>query len=131
MRLLETPVCYFRWHHSPWRGYGILVRFVDSEFSIQQQLVSMQLIAKSMSGEEIARELISTLSVDFSVPSNLLLAAMQDRAARNNVAIRTLQVIYPSLLDVGCFSHTLDLVGKKFNVIRFHYMVDKPIQPQP
>ena len=32
----------------------------------------------------------------------------------NMVALRTLIVVFPKLVDVGCFSHTLDLVGEKF-----------------
>ena len=39
---------------------------------------------------------------------------MRDRAATNNVAVRTLKVLYPNCVDIGCFSHTLDHVGEKF-----------------
>ncbi len=45
------------------------------------------MLAKSMSGEEVARELISTLSVQYSIPSNGLLAAMRDSASVNGVAV--------------------------------------------
>ena len=45
-----------------------------------------------MKGKEIARELISVLSV---VYSTFLLAAMQDRAS---VALTTMKVVYPMLL---------------------------------
>ena len=41
---------------------------------------------------------------------------MRDRASVNNVAIWVLQVVYPSLIDVGCFSHTINLAGEHFNV---------------
>ena len=44
------------------------------------------------------------------------MAAMGDRASVNTVAMQTLSLIYPTVLDVGCFSHTLDHVGGKFNV---------------
>ena len=101
---------------------GIVVRYVSSEWKIEQQLVRLQLLAQSMSGEEVARELISTLSVRYSINSTSLLATMRDRAAVNNVALRTLKVVYPALMDVGCFSHTLDLVGTKFstpNLVEF------------
>ena len=27
----------------------------------------------------------------------------------------TLSIMYPDIIDIGCFSHTLDLVGTKFN----------------
>jgi len=41
---------------------------------------------------------------------------MRDRASVNNVAVRFLQMMYPSLIDVPCFSHTLNLVGEHFKV---------------
>ena len=93
---------------------AIVIRFVDADFRIHQRLLRMQLLAKSLTGEEIARKLINTLSVQYSVSSELVLASMHDRAATNNIAMRTLKVIYPSVVDIGCFSHTLDLVGEKF-----------------
>ena len=40
---------------------AIVVRFVDDSFSIQQRLVRLQLLVKSMTGEEIARELINVI----------------------------------------------------------------------
>ncbi len=71
----------------------------------------MQLLSKSMSGEEIAREMIDTLSVQYSVSSGMLLAAMHDTAFVNNVAM---SIVFPSAIDVAYCSHTLDLVGEKF-----------------
>ena len=64
--------------------------------------------------EEIARELINVLSVTYSIGSDQPIAAMRDRAAINNVTMRTLAVVYSKLLDVGCFSHTIDRVGQHF-----------------
>ena len=67
-----------------------------------------------MTGEEVARELISVLSRMYGVKSEVLLAAMRDRASVNNLALQTVKVVYPNVVDIGCFSHTLDHVGKKF-----------------
>ena len=39
---------------------------------------------------------------------------MRDRAAVNGKAMRTLGVLYPNVIDIGCFSHMLDLVGDNF-----------------
>ena len=39
---------------------------------------------------------------------------MRDGASVNNVALRVFKVIYPNIMDVRCFSHTLDIVGNKF-----------------
>jgi len=41
---------------------------------------------------------------------------MKDRAAVNETAVHTLKVVYPNLLSVGCFSHTIDGVGEHFNI---------------
>ena len=93
---------------------AIILRFIDEDGMIQQRLVRMKFLLKSMAGEEVARELISVLSVSLGILSNLLLASMRDRASVNNVAMRTVAVVYPNVLDVGCISHTLDHVGSKF-----------------
>ena len=58
---------------------------------------------KSMMREEITRELINTCSVQYGIPPKLLLAAMHDRASSNNIAMRTVKVVYPFPVDVGCF----------------------------
>lgn len=42
---------------------AILVWFVSDDWRIEQQLICVQLLAKSLCGEEIARELISFLQV--------------------------------------------------------------------
>ena len=68
------------------------------------------MLAKSLTGEELARELISVLSVTYSITSNSLLAVMRDGASVNNVAIQTLKIVYPLVIDIRCFSHTIDHV---------------------
>lgn len=93
----------------------IVVRYITDQFSIKQRLIALKMLQKSLTGEEIARELISTLSVDYQVTPTGLLGCMRDRAATNNVALRTLKVVYPNLVDVGCFSHTIDHVGERFD----------------
>ena len=49
------------------------------------------------------------------VSQRSFLAAMKNRAAVNETAARTLKVIYPNLLSIGRFSHTIDRVGEHFN----------------
>ena len=93
---------------------AIILRFVDSDWCIQQRLVRVSMLAKSLTGEELARELISVLSVTYSITSNSLLAAMRDGASVNNVAIQTLKIVYPLVNDIRCFSHTIDHVGVCF-----------------
>ena len=39
---------------------------------------------------------------------------MRDGASVNGVAMDVVKIVYPDIMDVRCFSHTLDLVGDKF-----------------
>ena len=57
----------------------------------------LEFLAKSMNGKELAREVISVLSVTFSH-----LAAMCDRASVNNVAMRVVSIVHPSIIDTSC-----------------------------
>ena len=83
----------------------ILVRFVDEKWNIQR-----------LTGEEVACQLIVSLTTELGIESDLLLAAMSDRASVNNVAIRTLSIAFPKVLDIGCYSHTIDDVGEHMKI---------------
>ena len=41
---------------------------------------------------------------------------MRDRASVNNEAMRTVKIVFSIALDVGCISHTLNLVGDHFKL---------------
>ena len=77
----------------------VILWYVDDNWKIEQHLVRFLLISHSMTGEEVARELL-TLSTELGITSQYLLATMRDRVSVNNVAVRTLQVMYPDALDV-------------------------------
>jgi len=89
---------------------AIVLRFISDLFTVEQRLVRIQLFAKSLTEEEVAR----VLSTSLGITSHYVVTTMRDRASVNNVAIRTMKIIYQISLDVGCFSHTLDLVGDHF-----------------
>ena len=90
----------------------ILNRFVSDDWKIEQRLVKLLLVAKSMTGEELAQQLLPCLSTNLVINSALL-AGMRDGASVTDVAIRTLKILYLNLVDRRCFSHTLDHVGEK------------------
>ena len=52
--------------------------------------------------------------MEYGITPDRLLAGMRDRASVNGVAMQTLKIVFPDLLDIGCFLHTIDLVGEKF-----------------
>lgn len=57
-----------------------------------------------------------TVSTEYGVTGNHLVATMRDRVSANGVAMRTIKVLCPNILDVGCYSHTLDHIGEHFDV---------------
>ena len=38
---------------------------------------------------------------------------MRDRAPVNSKALRTVSILYPNMMDIGCISHSLDRVSTK------------------
>ena len=52
----------------------------------------VQLLVKTMIGEEIARELVDVVSVEYGATVNRLLAAIHDRASVNGVAMKTITI---------------------------------------
>ena len=57
---------------------AMVVRFIGDDWDIQQRLLRVQMLSKSLTGEEIARELISVLSVSYSIKSGCVIGAMRD-----------------------------------------------------
>lgn len=91
----------------------IVLRYIDDDWVIKQRVCRLMLLAKSITGEEVARQLITVVATELSIAPNMVIAAIRDRASVNDVAMRTISVIYNQMLDVGCFSHTLDHVGER------------------
>lgn len=56
---------------------AVVLHFIN-DWKINQHLVCLKFLMKSMSGEELAQELISVLSVALGVESHRLLVAMRD-----------------------------------------------------
>ena len=67
---------------------GIIVRFVDSQWNVQQRLVRLQVLAKSLKAEELALCLIQVLTVEYSIQPGALLAAMKDGESVNQAALQ-------------------------------------------
>ena len=100
-----------------------MIRFVTADWEIKQHLVRLQLIAKSLKGEEVARELIIVLAQHYNDQNNNLCAAMRDRASVNGAAMRTVKVVFPKVVNVRCFSHAIDCVGDNFNIPILKYFL--------
>ena len=55
---------------------------------------ALKLLAKSMTGEEVAQQIIVVLSTELGIPLQSIVAAMCDRASVNDVAMRNIKVVY-------------------------------------
>ena len=102
------------------KAFVVVLRYLTDDWELKHCVGQLKLLAKTMTGEEIAQQIIVILSIEFGISSNLIVAAMRDRASVNDVAMRTIKVVYNELLDVGCFSHTLNHVGERINTPILH-----------
>ena len=92
---------------------AICFRFVK-DGKVQQRLVRLLLLEKPLTGDELAREFLTVLCTELGVVCENLLACMRDGASVNGKAMRTIEIMYPKVMNITCFSHALDIVGSKF-----------------
>ncbi|CAB4040917.1 DNA-directed primase polymerase, partial [Paramuricea clavata] len=92
---------------------AIIVRFINDDWLNTQRLMRIDICSKSVNSEQLARVLNECLSVEYGIKANSLLAAMRDGASVNQAALNRIAFIFPNLLNVVCFSHTLDNVAKR------------------
>ena len=95
---------------------AIIVRFMDNDWNITQRLVRIEVCSKSVNANQLAQVLNQCLSVEYGVRGNSLLAAMRDSASINQAALNIVSFIFPNMVNVVCFSHTLDNVGNHFEI---------------
>ena len=85
----------------------IIVRFVSDNWSIVQRLIRRGICAKSVNAQDLAHVLNDCLSVDYQVRGNFLLATMKDGASVNQAALNHIKFVFPKMLSVVFFSHTI------------------------
>jgi len=81
-----------------------------------QCLIRIDIFSKSVNSEGQARVLNKTLCVEFGIRGKSLLAAMRDGASVNEAELNWMAVIFPEMLNIVCFSHTLDNVGNHLDI---------------
>ena len=87
---------------------AIVIRFIDKDWNIQQRLMRLETLAKSLKHQELAQRLIQCLAVDYSIQPYFILAAMRDGAAVNEAAINLIKFYFASIFNVTCFCHVVD-----------------------
>ena len=66
----------------------------------------IDVFSTSVNANELA-QVPRCLSVDYGVRANSLLAATRDGASVNQATLDRIASIFPKMLNVACFSHTL------------------------
>ena len=54
----------------------LVIRYISDVWEIQQRVCRLMLLAKSMTGEEVASQIVTALSTELAIPSCLVVAAM-------------------------------------------------------
>ena len=57
----------------------VVLRYMDDDWKIKQKVCRLMLLPKSMNGEELARQLITAISTELSIQSNLVVAFIRSR----------------------------------------------------
>ena len=86
-------------------AFVVVLRYLTDDWELKQCEGRLKLLAKTMTGEQIAQQIIVILSTEFGISSNLMVAAMHERASVNDVAMRTIKVVYNELLCWMFLSH--------------------------
>ena len=79
---------------------AVLVRFVNEEFEIVQQLLRLHVLAKSLSANELARDIITTLCTGLQIPASTIICAIRDGANVNGTAVWSMKEgMFPSMMS--------------------------------
>ncbi len=92
------------------------VGYVNNHNVITQRAVNLQTFKKSGTGNEIFLRTFKVLSDTFGFKTDSLISCTRDGAESNTVATSNWSRVCPSLLDVICISHSVNLIGKELEI---------------
>jgi hypothetical protein len=91
---------------------AIVVRFLGPTYTIQHRLLHLKLLPKSLTGDELAAILVKLLM--FQQNEKKIIFDSRDGCAVNTVAVSTYRFLLPHLIDVICFSHSINIAGGEY-----------------
>lgn len=77
--------------------FGVVIRFVDNDYNIQQRLVAFDLLAEPLTGSGICAQLVDVIIKRLSVDPNRMIAFIHDRA-RSNVLVNFTILLFGRML---------------------------------
>ena len=66
---------------------AVILRYIDLQWGIQQRLVRVHTLVKSLNASQLARELLTCILTQLNVKQDMLVGAVRDGAAVNGTAI--------------------------------------------
>ena len=82
-------------------AFVMLLCYVNFDWVIKQKVCRMILLAKYVTGEGVARQLITVLPTKLSIAQHLVVSSLCDCATVNDVAMITMKVLYNDVIDIG------------------------------
>ncbi|CAM9178568.1 unnamed protein product [Ectocarpus sp. 13 AM-2016] len=102
------------WHQEV---FGVMVRTVDKDLNVVQNLVRLHLLDKSMGHKNIAVEVGDTLEKTMKLSRDRCLAFMYDSAAANLKCVKEILLAYFFVTAIGiqCMSHMFNNTGGRID----------------
>ena len=75
-------------------AFIILIRYLKDDWELKQCNGWLKLLTKSMTGDKVAQQIFVILSAELGIAPHFIVAAMRDGASINDVAMRTIKVLY-------------------------------------
>lgn len=101
-------------------AFGVVFRFIDSNFTIKQKLVRLALLANPLTGDATAAELGQVILRHMNVDKDVVYGFMRDAVSVNNKAAVHLAAQFPKSVDIKCFCHLLHRCGEKLQTPVLH-----------
>lgn len=108
----DVSVCF---DGSPFFGeaFALIVRFQDAHGDMQERLLRLRMLDRTMSGQDIAAVVRDILTKDFAIQPTNVLFFDRDGASANTRAMEFLKFAFSVSHDIVCISHTINNAGKR------------------
>ena len=126
----ETPpssVSDFWWQCVPGRGSGCVIALRQWRVWDSSAIGTSACIGKELEcRNELARDIITILCTGLQIPASTIIYAIRDGASVNSAAMWAMKkVMFPSMMNIICVSHTLDNVGRHMETPLLHKFLQR------
>ncbi|CAN0047625.1 unnamed protein product, partial [Ectocarpus sp. 6 AP-2014] len=95
--------------------FGVGVRFIDASGQVEQRVLRLSMLKKSMTAGDIAGEVNRIVTHEYRLDPNKCRAIIGDSCAANLLAMDALAKLFRYAIVIGCLSHTFNNIGKQLS----------------